>query len=68
MSSYGANLSFIGLVFFLLLTLEVLLVQRCIVWRLHRPYAREWLGELPSDRHSWTQSAAFYVVENGKKR
>nr|YP_009131216.1 cytochrome c oxidase subunit I [Nuttallina californica]AIA77065.1 cytochrome c oxidase subunit I [Nuttallina californica] len=60
-SSIGSLISFVGVLFFMVIVWESMIIQRKIAWSSHANSTLEWLNTLPLDFHNASQTGAVYM-------
>jgi len=58
-SSVGSIISFVGVLYFIVIVWEALISQRRVVWRTHLSTALEWDNILPRDFHNAPETGAL---------
>ena len=58
-SSVGSMISFVAVLYFIVIVWEALIAQRSVVWRTHLRTALEWDNILPTDFHNAPETGAL---------
>jgi len=61
-SSIGATISFVGVLYFIFIVWEAFISQRRIIWRLHIRRSLEWDNVLPADFHTNLEVGAIVAA------